>query len=112
MVISTNIAETSLTIDGIRFVIDSGRVKEMSYDPLTRVQSLQEFWVSRASALQRQGRAGRTGPGVSFRMYGEDHFNQLAPFAPAEIMSAPLEGVILQMLSLGMGDPRQVHGIV
>lgn len=63
VILSTNIAETSVTIDGIRFVVDSGRCKEMLYDAGGQVGSLQEGWVSRASAEQRKGRAGRTGPG-------------------------------------------------
>ena len=58
---STNIAETSVTIDGVRFVCDSGKVKEMTYDPVCKMLRLKEFWVSRASAEQRKGRAGRTG---------------------------------------------------
>lgn len=58
-IVSTNIAETSITIDGIRFVVDSGKVKEMSYDSTSKVQRLKEFWVSKASADQRKGRAGR-----------------------------------------------------
>lgn len=62
-ILSTNIAETSVTIDGIRFVVDSGRSKEMLHDSGSGVGSLQEGWVSRASADQRKGRAGRTGPG-------------------------------------------------
>lgn len=57
-VIATNIAETSITIDGIRFVVDSGKVKEMNYDTSCKMQKLQEFWISRASAEQRKGRAG------------------------------------------------------
>jgi ATP-dependent RNA helicase DHX34 len=70
-IISTNIAETSVTIDGIRFVVDSGKHKEMAWDSATNIQSLQEFWVSRASADQRKGRAGRTGPGKCFRLYSK-----------------------------------------
>lgn len=66
-IVSTNIAETSITIDGIRFVADSGKVKEMSYDPSCKMQRLKEFWISKASAEQRKGRAGRTGPGVCYR---------------------------------------------
>jgi HrpA-like RNA helicase len=65
-ILSTNIAETSVTIDGLRFIVDSGKVKEISYDPKYKMQRLQEFWISRASAEQRKGRAGRTGPGVLF----------------------------------------------
>jgi len=57
-IVSTNIAETSVTIDGIRFVVDSGKVKEMSYDPACKMQRLKEFWISQASAEQRKGRAG------------------------------------------------------
>lgn len=60
-IVSTNIAETSVTIDGIRFVVDSGKVKEMSYDPVCKMQKLKEFWISQASAEQRKGRAGEDG---------------------------------------------------
>ena len=60
-ILATNIAETSITIDGLRFIVDSGKVKEISYDPKYKMQRLQEFWISRASAEQRKGRAGRTG---------------------------------------------------
>ena len=62
-IISTNIAETSVTIDGIRFIIDSGKVKEMAFHSQTSVSKLSEFWISKSSAKQRAGRAGRTGPG-------------------------------------------------
>ncbi|KTG34366.1 hypothetical protein cypCar_00012398, partial [Cyprinus carpio] len=61
-IIPTNIAETSVTIEGVLFVVDSGKVKEMSFDPKAKMQRLQEFWISRASSEQRKGRAGRTGP--------------------------------------------------
>ncbi|CAM9176369.1 unnamed protein product [Choristocarpus tenellus] len=105
-VLSTNIAETSVTIDGIRFVADSGKAKEMSWDPRSGVRSLQEFWVSRASAEQRKGRAGRTGPGTCFRLYTPATFDRLPPFAEPEIRRCPLEGLVLQMKSLGMRDPR------
>lgn len=57
-IVSTNIAETSVTIDGVRFIIDSGKVKEMSFDSKYKMQRLEEFWISRASAEQRKGRAG------------------------------------------------------
>ncbi|CAM9551431.1 unnamed protein product, partial [Sphacelaria rigidula] len=106
MILATNIAETSVTIDGVRFVADSGKAKEMSWDPASGVRSLQEFWVSRASAEQRKGRAGRTGPGLCFRLYANDTFDRLAPFAEPEIRRCPLEGLVLQMKSLGLQDPR------
>jgi HrpA-like RNA helicase len=69
-----------VTIDGIRFCIDSGRVKEMGYDPETKVQRLQEYWISKASAEQRKGRAGRTGPGHCFRLYPLKQFRKLIFF--------------------------------
>lgn len=65
-------AETSVTIDGVRFVIDSGTVKEMGFELEERAQQLTQHWTSRASAEQRKGRAGRTGPGVCFRLYSHD----------------------------------------
>ncbi|CAG0891967.1 unnamed protein product [Darwinula stevensoni] len=131
-IISTNIAETSVTIDGIRFVADSGRVKEMSYDATSHMQRLQEFPVSRASAEQRKGRAGlslplrsllsrpyptyemriglidsRTGPGVCYRLYSEEEWRNFAAYSTPEIQRVPLESLVLQMISLGLPDPRK-----
>nr|CAH8840474.1 unnamed protein product [Trichobilharzia regenti] len=74
-ILSTNIAETSLTIDGIRFVADSGKVKELSWDAKARMRCLKEFSISKASANQRKGRAGRTGPGVCYRFYTQEDYN-------------------------------------
>ncbi|XP_053693938.1 probable ATP-dependent RNA helicase DHX34 isoform X2 [Sabethes cyaneus] len=105
-IISTNIAETSVTIDGIRFVVDSGKVKEMSYDPTTKMQRLKEFWISKASAEQRKGRAGRTGPGICYRLYSEKQFYDFDPFTTAEILKVPLESLLLQMISMGLPDAR------
>ncbi|KAM8790515.1 putative ATP-dependent RNA helicase DHX34 [Rhynchonycteris naso] len=105
-ILSTNIAETSVTIDGIRFVADSGKVKEMSYDPQAKLQRLQEFWISQASAEQRKGRAGRTGPGVCFRLYAESDYDAFAPYAIPEIRRVALDALVLQMKSMSVGDPR------
>ncbi|KAH3745620.1 ATP-dependent RNA helicase [Pelomyxa schiedti] len=105
-IISTNIAETSVTIDGIRFVVDSGKVKEMGYDQECKMQRLQEYWVSQASAEQRKGRAGRTGPGVCFRLYSRTEFNHFLPYTVPEILRVPLESVVLQIKALELGDPR------
>ncbi|XP_072344012.1 probable ATP-dependent RNA helicase DHX34 [Scyliorhinus torazame] len=105
-IVATNIAETSVTIDGVRFVVDSGKVKEMSYDPKTKMHRLQEFWISRASAEQRKGRAGRTGPGVCYRMYAESEYNAFAPYPVPEIQRVALDALVLQMKSMGLGDPR------
>ncbi|KAL4647697.1 putative ATP-dependent RNA helicase DHX34 [Arapaima gigas] len=105
-IISTNIAETSVTIDGVRFVVDSGKVKEMSFDPKAKMQRLQEFWISRASAEQRKGRAGRTGPGVCYRLYAESDYDAFAPYPVPEIHRVALDSLVLQMKSMGLGDPR------
>ncbi|OCF55427.1 ATP-dependent RNA helicase DHX37/DHR1 [Kwoniella mangroviensis CBS 10435] len=103
VIISTNVAETSLTIPGIRYVVDSGRAKERHYDPSTGVQSFQVSWISKASSSQRAGRAGRTGPGHCYRLYSsalyEDHFEQ---FSKPEILRMPIEGVVLQMKSMNI----------
>ncbi|CAF3706816.1 unnamed protein product, partial [Rotaria sp. Silwood1] len=106
-VISTNIAETSVTIDGIRFIIDSGKVKEMSYDGKYKMQRLQEFNISRASAEQRKGRAGRTGPGVCYRLYSEHDYLSFQEYSTPEIRRVPLDSLILQMISMGLKDPRK-----
>lgn len=108
-IVATNVAETSITIDGIRVVIDSGRERAMAFDPTTSVESLQEFWVSRASAEQRKGRAGRTGPGVCYRLYSRRAFDAMQDFAPPEITRTPLESVVLQVLALNVRD-RSVQG--
>ncbi|XP_062995802.1 probable ATP-dependent RNA helicase DHX34 [Elgaria multicarinata webbii] len=105
-IISTNIAETSVTIDGVRFVVDSGKVKELSYDPKAKLQRLQEFWISRASAEQRKGRAGRTGPGVCYRLYAESDYDAFAAYPVPEIQRVALDALVLQMKSMGLGDPR------
>ncbi|CAH1796146.1 unnamed protein product [Owenia fusiformis] len=106
-IVSTNIAETSVTIDGVRFIVDSGKVKEMSYDAKYKMQKLKEFWISRASAEQRKGRAGRTGPGVCYRLYSEADYNELQAYSTPEIQRVPLEGLILQMANMGLPDARK-----
>ncbi|KAF8917814.1 P-loop containing nucleoside triphosphate hydrolase protein [Mucidula mucida] len=101
VVVSTNVAETSLTIPGIRYVIDCGRAKQRSYDVNSGIQSFQVNWVSKASAAQRAGRAGRTGPGHCYRLYSSalyEHY--FAQFSQPEILQMPIEGVVLQMKAM------------
>ncbi|KAJ9442945.1 ATP-dependent RNA helicase dhx8 [Diplonema papillatum] len=107
VVVSTNVAETSLTIDNIRFVIDSGLVKEMSWLAKHKTASLQEASISKASAAQRRGRAGRTGPGKCFRLYSEAEHALFASFAKPEILKTPLQTVLLQVYALA----RTVEGV-
>ncbi|OAD52775.1 putative ATP-dependent RNA helicase DHX34 [Eufriesea mexicana] len=106
-IVSTNIAETSITIDGIRFVADSGKVKEMSYDPSCKMQQLKEFWISKASAEQRKGRAGRTGPGICYRLYSEEEYMALEKYSTPELQRVPLDSLLLQMIAMGLPDTRK-----
>ncbi|KAJ3048899.1 DEAH (Asp-Glu-Ala-His) box polypeptide 34 [Rhizophlyctis rosea] len=105
-ILSTNIAETSVTIDGVRFIIDSGKVKEMGYDAAANLSRLSEFWISRSSAKQRAGRAGRTGPGECYRFYSKREYERLNEFPVPEILRMPLEPTLLQIRAYGLGDPR------
>ncbi|EIW64851.1 P-loop containing nucleoside triphosphate hydrolase protein [Trametes versicolor FP-101664 SS1] len=101
VVVATNVAETSLTIPGIRYVVDCGRAKERRYDVANGIQAFQVSWVSKASAAQRAGRAGRTGPGHCYRLYSSALFeNYFDPFSQPEILRMPIEGVVLQMKSM------------
>lgn len=74
-----------------------GKVKEMSYDPQAKLQRLQEFWISQASAEQRKGRAGRTGPGVCYRLYAESDYDAFAPYPVPEIRRVALDALVLQV---------------
>ncbi|CAK0865398.1 unnamed protein product [Prorocentrum cordatum] len=105
VVVSTNIAETSVTIDGIRFVIDSGKMKGMDVDAISSVRHLAERWVSQASAEQRKGRAGRTGPGRCYRLFSERLHGHLEAFVVPEIHRAALETPLLQVMALGFELP-------
>ncbi|MCJ1405976.1 hypothetical protein MMC19_000041 [Ptychographa xylographoides] len=105
VVLATNIAETSLTIDGIVYVIDPGFVKENVYNPKTGMESLVTTPISRASANQRAGRAGRVGPGKCFRLYTRwSYFNELEESTTPEIQRTNLNSVVLLLKSLGIND--------
>ena len=102
VVVSTNIAETSLTIDGIRTVIDSGMAKVNFYNQKNFTSALVPMQISRASADQRKGRAGRTAPGVCYRMYKEESYNRRPEFSEEEILHSDLAEVVLRMSELGI----------
>ncbi|KAL8294865.1 hypothetical protein RB597_008305 [Gaeumannomyces tritici] len=105
VVLATNIAETSLTIDGIVYVIDPGYVKENVHNPATGMSSLVVVPCSRASANQRSGRAGRVGPGKCFRLYTKySYMNEMDESPTPEIQRTNLNGVVLQLKSLGVDD--------
>uniref|UniRef100_A0A915Q1Z1 ATP-dependent RNA helicase n=1 Tax=Setaria digitata TaxID=48799 RepID=A0A915Q1Z1_9BILA len=102
-ILSTNIAETSVTIDQIRFVIDSGKVNLVKFDSKTGMHSLREYWTSQASADQRKGRAGRTGPGICYRLYSQEHFDKMDPFTISEINRVSLESLAMQIVNMNLG---------
>lgn len=106
IVLATNVAETSLTVPGIRFVIDSGLARISRYTAHSRVLRLPIEPISQAACQQRSGRCGRVGPGVCIRLFDESDFVSRAPFTEPEIVRASLVGVILQMRSLNLGDPE------
>ena len=104
IILATNVAETSVTIPGIRAVIDSGLARISRYVPRTQVQRLQIEPISQASAKQRTGRCGRLGPGICLRLYSEEDFNARDAYTPPEVLRSSLAGVILTMLDLKLGD--------
>ncbi|MGB0513859.1 MAG: ATP-dependent RNA helicase HrpA, partial [Wenzhouxiangellaceae bacterium] len=107
IVLATNVAETSLTVPGIRFVIDSGLARISRYATHSKVLRLPVEPVSQASADQRAGRCGRVGPGTCIRLYGEDDFLQRPEYTDPEIRRSGLVGVVLEMLALELGDPEE-----
>ena len=104
VVLATNVAETSLTVPGIKYVVDTGTARISRYSARSKVQRLPIEAVSQASANQRSGRAGRTSDGIAIRLYAEDDFEKRPEFTEPEILRTSLASVVLQMLSLGFGD--------
>ncbi len=104
IVLATNVAETSLTVPGIKYVIDSGIARISRYSVRSKVQRLHIEPISQASARQRAGRCGRTSPGICIRLYSEQDFDNRAAFTPPEIQRANLASVILQMDHLRVGN--------
>ncbi len=111
VVLATAIAETSLTIEGVRVVIDSGQQRRAVFDPNSGMTRLITGRVSKASAEQRKGRAGRTEPGVCYRLWSESEHAALAEFTPPEIQEADLVSLVLELAQWGTRDPAQVAWI-
>lgn len=105
VVLATAIAETSLTIDGVRLVIDGGLARVPKYEPDTGLTRLETVRVSRASADQRRGRAGRTEPGVCWRLWNEGQTAALQPYSTPEILEADLSQLVLDLAAVGVRDP-------
>ncbi len=108
VVLATSIAETSLTIEGVRVVVDSGLARVPLYEPATGITRLETRRVSRASADQRRGRAGRTAPGVCYRLWDEAQTAALAPYDRPEILDADLSPFALDLKAWGVADPSEL----
>jgi ATP-dependent helicase HrpB len=108
-VLATNIAETSLTIQGVRIIVDSGLVRRSVFDPATGMSRLETQRISRASAEQRQGRAGRVEPGVCYRIWSEGAQRSLAPFTSPEIVEADLAPLALELAGWGARDASELR---
>ncbi|OWK02284.1 DHX29 [Cervus elaphus hippelaphus] len=106
IVLATNIAETGITIPDVVFVIDTGRTKENKYHESSQMSSLVETFVSKASALQRQGRAGRVRDGFCFRMYTRERFEGFMDYSVPEILRVPLEELCLHIMKCNLGSPE------
>ncbi len=104
IVLATNVAETSLTVPGIRYVIDAGTARISRYSVRSKVQRLPIEAISQASANQRSGRSGRTSDGIAIRLYSEEDFTRRPEYTEPEVLRTNLAAVILQMISLGLGD--------
>ncbi len=111
IVLATNIAETSLTIEGVHVVIDSGLTRMLRYDPSSGMNRLVTVPVSRASADQRKGRAGRLGPGACYRLYGRHELRDMLPFTLPEIATSDLSQLVLELAVWGVKDPSQLSWI-
>ncbi len=109
VVLATSIAETSITIDGVRVVIDSGLSRLPRYEPATGLTRLETVRVSRASADQRAGRAGRTEPGIAIRLWRAEQTAALPAFTPPEILQADLSGLLLDCAAFGVADPTTLR---
>src|SRR5258708_10570187 len=108
VVLATAIAETSLTIEGVRVVVDCGLARVSRYEPDVGLTRLETVRVSRASAEQRRGRAGRTEPGVCYRLWDEPQTAALEPANRPEILAADLSGFVLDLAHWGVADPASL----
>src|SRR5512139_630704 len=108
IVLATNIAETSLTIEGVKVVIDSGLTRRLQHDPATGMNRLVTVAVSKAAADQRKGWAGRLGPGVCYRLYSRHALQGMIPFTPPEMLLADLSPLILELAVWGVKDPSEL----
>lgn len=106
MIFATNVAETSVTIPGIKYVVDTGKVKRRTFNAVTGYEILKVENISQAQAAQRAGRAGRDAPGVCYRLYTEAQLEKLDAYSKPEILRCSLASVVLQLIGIGIPDIR------
>lgn len=111
VVLSTPVAESSITIDGVRVVIDSGLVRQPVYEPSTGITRLETIRASQASADQRAGRAGRTAPGIAIRLWRAEQTKALPAFSTPQVLASDLSALVLDCLAWGVSDPRRLRFI-
>jgi len=111
VVLATPVAESSITIDGVRIVIDSGLVRQPVYEPSTGITRLETIKASQASADQRAGRAGRTAPGIAIRLWREEQTKALPAFSTPQVLASDLSAMVLDCLAWGVKDPRDLRFI-
>lgn len=111
VVLATPVAESSITIDGVRIVIDSGLVRQPVYEPSTGITRLETIKASQASADQRAGRAGRTAPGIAVRLWREEQTKALPAFSMPQVLASDLSAMVLDCLAWGVKDPRDLRFI-
>lgn len=109
VILATSIAETSLTVEGVRIVIDSGLCRRMRHDQGSGMNRLVTIRESQASAIQRSGRAGRTAPGVCYRLYSQHSYHAMIPHTPAEMLEADLSPLLLELAAWGVSDPSTLQ---
>ncbi|CAH8460128.1 unnamed protein product [Heterobilharzia americana] len=107
VIVSTNLAETSITIPGVRYVIDCGRVKVKDWDPKTGFECFRVQWISKSQAWQRSGRAGREAAGVCLRLYTDSEYKNMPLQPRPQILRSPLNGVLLNLVSMNIQNPIQ-----
>ncbi|MGJ8569174.1 MAG: ATP-dependent helicase HrpB [Hoeflea sp.] len=111
VVLATPVAESSITIDGVRIVIDSGLVRQPVYEPSTGITRLETIKASQASTDQRAGRAGRTAPGIAVRLWREEQTKALPAFSTPQVLASDLSAMVLDCLAWGVKDPRDLRFI-
>ena len=112
IILSTNIAETSVTINDVKYVVDSGKCNISKYNKISKACNFDKEWISKSSACQRKGRAGRVQDGICWRMYSSKKFKEFNEFMQPEIKRLPLEEIVLNIKSLHLDATKNIPNFV